>query len=151
MAQLADILDRARRGQPWVVTVEGDSGLGKTALARHALASPAAAAATRLWARADPAESDLDYGILEQLNRGVDRGLLARYPLLTGETAASAPFAVGAQFLELIGVLQRAGLVLAVIDDVQWGRPQVGRSAVLRLPAAVRRSGGGDPDDPRRP
>jgi DNA-binding CsgD family transcriptional regulator len=120
MAQLADILDRARRGQPWVVTVEGDSGLGKTALARHALASPAAAAATRLWARADPAESDLDYGILEQLTRGVDRGLLARYPLLTSEMAAPAPFAVGAQFLELIGVLQRAGLVLVVIDDVQW-------------------------------
>ena len=120
MAQLADILDRARRGQPWVVTVEGDSGLGKTALARHVLASSAAAAATRLWARADPAESDLDYGILEQLTRGVDRGLLARYPLLTGETPAPAPFAVGAQFLELIGALQRAGLVLVVVDDVQW-------------------------------
>ena len=124
MAQLADIMARARRGQPWVVTMEGESGLGKTALARHALASPAAATATRLWARADPAETDLDYGILGQLTRGVDRGLLARYPLLAGETPAPAPFAVGAQFLGLIGVLQRAGLVLVVIDDVQWADRQ---------------------------
>jgi DNA-binding CsgD family transcriptional regulator len=118
LAQLAGVTDRARRGQPWLASIEGESGVGKTALARHAVAS--AGSATRLWARADPAESDLDYGILEQLVRGVDQSLLRRYPLLTGEAPAPAPFAVGAQFLGLLGALQRAGLVLVVVDDLQW-------------------------------
>jgi hypothetical protein len=117
LAQLAGITDRARHGQPWLASIEGESGVGKTALARHAVAS--ADGATRLWARADPAESDLDYGIFEQLVRGVDHNLLSRYPLLTGEAPAPAPFAVGAQFLGLLGALQRAGLVLVVVDDLQ--------------------------------
>jgi DNA-binding CsgD family transcriptional regulator len=119
LAQLADVLDRTRRGQPWLVTIEGESGVGKTALARHAVAR--AGNATRLRARADPAETDLDYGILGQLVRGVDRDLMAPFPLLTAQALAPPdPFAAGAQFLGLIGALQRAGLVLVVIDDVQW-------------------------------
>jgi DNA-binding CsgD family transcriptional regulator len=118
LALLAGVTDRARHGQPWLATIEGESGVGKTALARHAVAS--AARATRLWARADPAETDLDYGILGQLVRGVDHSLLTRYPLLTGAAPAPAPFAVGAQFLGLLGALQRYGLVLVVVDDLQW-------------------------------
>jgi DNA-binding CsgD family transcriptional regulator len=118
LARLAEVMAWVRQGQPWLVTIEGESGVGKTALARRTLAS--FTDVTRLWARADPAESNLGYGILNQLVRGVDRSLLTRYPLLAGEAPASAPFAVGAQFLGLIGALQRAGPVLIVIDDVQW-------------------------------
>ena len=118
LARLAEVMDWVRQGRPWLVTIEGESGVGKTALARRTLAS--FTDVTRLWARADPAESNLGYGILGQLVRGVDRSLLTRYPLLADEAPASAPFAVGAQFLGLIGALQRAAPVLVVIDDVQW-------------------------------
>ncbi len=117
-AQLADAVARVRHGQPWLITVEGESGVGKTALVRRCLA--AEDGLTALWARADRGEADLDYGIIEQLVRGVDGRLLGRYPLLAGEVARSSPFAVGAQVLGIVGDLQDAGPVALVIDDVQW-------------------------------
>jgi len=115
---LADVMAQVRDGQPWLVTIEGESGVGKTALARRALA--AATGLTALWARADPGEADREYGIIGQLVRGVDRRTLARYPLLVGDMARSSPFAVGAQVLGMIGDQQGAGPVALVIDDVQW-------------------------------
>ena len=118
LAELADVVARARDGQPWLVTIEGESGVGKTALARRALA--AATGLTALWARADPGEADVEYGIIGQLMRGVDRRALARYPSLAGEVVRSSPFAVGAQMLGMIGDQQGAGPVALVIDDVQW-------------------------------
>ena len=116
LAQLADVLARVRRGQPWLVTIEGESGVGKTALARRGLA---AAGLTAWWARADPAEADLEYGIIGQLVAGAGRRALARYPLLAGEVRSS-PFAVGAQLLGLVGDELGAGPVALVVDDVQW-------------------------------
>ena len=118
LAQLADMVARVRQGQPWLVTIEGESGVGKTALARRLLASSAGLIPLR--ARADPSETDLDYGIIGQLVRGVDRRLLARYPLLAGDMVRATPFAVGAEFLGLVGAQQEAGPVALVIDDAQW-------------------------------
>jgi DNA-binding CsgD family transcriptional regulator len=118
LAQLADVVALVRQSQPWLVTIEGESGVGKTALARHSLAS--STGLTALWARADPSEADLDYGIIDQLLRGVDRRVLARYPLFAGGVVESSPFAVGAQLLGIIGDQQGAGPVVLVIDDVQW-------------------------------
>jgi ATP/maltotriose-dependent transcriptional regulator MalT len=118
LARLAEVLALMRQGQPWLVTVEGEAGIGKTALARRSLAS--SAGLTALWARADSSETDLEYGIVEQLSRGVDRRVLARYPLLTGDVARSSPFAVGAQLLRVVGDQQGDGPVALVIDDVQW-------------------------------
>src|SRR5215831_10541290 len=118
LARLADVLARVRRGQPWLVTIEGESGVGKTALARRSLVS--SAGLTVLWARADLGEADVEYGIIGQLVRGVDRQMLARYPLLAGGAVRSSPFAVGAQLLGVVGDQQGAGPVALVIDDVQW-------------------------------
>jgi DNA-binding CsgD family transcriptional regulator len=101
-----------------LVTIEGESGIGKTALARRSLA--ASPDLNVLWARADATESDLEYGVLEQLLRAVDRQVLSRYPVLAGDVARSAPFGVGAQMLGVVGDLQAEGPVAIVIDDVQW-------------------------------
>ena len=133
LARLADVLARVRHGQPWLVTIEGESGVGKTALARRCLA--AAPGLTAWWARADPAEADLVYGIIGQLLRGADRQVLARYPLLAGGAVRSSPFAVGAQLLGMVGDLQGAGPVALVIDDVQWAD----RRSVDALSFAFRR------------
>jgi len=133
LAQLADVVARARRGQPWLVSIEGESGVGKTALARRGLA--AAAGLTAWWARADPAEADLEYGIIGQLVRGAGRRALAQYPLLAGGAARSSPFAVGAQLLGLVGDRQDAGPVALVIDDVQWAD----RASVQALSFTLRR------------
>jgi DNA-binding CsgD family transcriptional regulator len=118
LARLADVIARVRHGQPWLVTIEGESGVGKTALARRGLAT--GVGLTALWARADPAKTDLEYGIIGQLVRGADRRVLPRYRLLEGGAVRSSPFAVGAQLLGLVGDLQGAGPVALVIDDVQW-------------------------------
>ena len=118
LAGFADVMARVRQGQPWLVTIEGESGIGKTALVRRSLAS--AAGFSVLSARADPAESDLDYGIVEQLSRGVDGRLLGRYPLLRGDGPRSSPFGVGAELLAVIGEQLRVKPVAIVIDDVQW-------------------------------
>ena len=118
LARLADVVARVRQSQPWLVTIEGESGVGKTALTRHSLAS--STDLTSLWARADPNEADLEYGIIDQLLRGVDRRVLARYPILASDLVKSSPFAVGAQLLGILGDQQGAGPVALVIDDVQW-------------------------------
>src|SRR5215472_8882334 len=133
LASLADALARARQGEPWLVTIEGESGVGKTALARRSLAPSAGLIA--LWARADPGEADLEYGLIGQLLRSVDRRVLARYPLLAGDVVRSSPFAVGVQLLSIVGELQGVGPVALAIDDVQWAD----RRSVEALSFAFRR------------
>ena len=118
LAQLTDMVAMVRQGQPWLVTIEGESGVGKTALVHRLMAS--SAGLTLLWARADPSETDLDYGIIGQLVRGVDQRVLAGYPLLADDMMRATPFAVGAEFLGLVGAQQRSGPLALVIDDVQW-------------------------------
>ena len=118
LGDLAAAVSRVQEGQPWLVTIEGQSGVGKTALTRRALAE--ISGLTVLSARADPAESDLDHGIVDQLVRGVDAALLAQFPLLAGGGGTASPFAVGAQFLGVIGELQTKGAVAVVVDDLQW-------------------------------
>jgi DNA-binding CsgD family transcriptional regulator len=118
LSRFAQIMDRVRQGHPWLVTVEGEPGIGKTALVRRCVASTGTRA---LWARSDPIESDVEYGVVEQLVRRVEPGVLRRYPLLVGGTQVPpSSFAVGAELLGVVGDLQSDGPVLMVIDDVQW-------------------------------
>ena len=67
LARVAEVISRVEAGQPWLVAIEGDPGVGKTALARRCLAE--AADLRVLSARADQAEADLDFGIVDQLLR----------------------------------------------------------------------------------
>jgi predicted ATPase len=69
LAQLAEVTERVQPGQPWLVTIEGEPGVGKSALARHCLAGPVADGMRLLSARADLAEADLDFGLVDQLLR----------------------------------------------------------------------------------
>ena len=90
-----------QEGQPWLVTIEGDPGIGKTALARHCLAEAEGTGLRVLSARADQAEADLDFGLVDQLLRAAG-----------GSPGSSCPragrlghpsFAVGARLLEVVG------------------------------------------------
>ena len=118
LASMAEVIARVRQGQPWLVTIEGESGIGKTTLARRSVASTAGL--NVLWARADPTESNLEYGVLEQLLRGLDSEPLSRYPLLAGDAPRSSPFGVGTQLLGIVGEQLADGPMAMVIDDVQW-------------------------------
>jgi hypothetical protein len=74
LAAFVDVTARVQEGQPRLVTIEGESGIGKTTLVRRSLASVPGFSV--LSARADPAESDLDYGISSMLalSRSSTRG-----------------------------------------------------------------------------
>ncbi|MFL6112393.1 MAG: AAA family ATPase [Catenulispora sp.] len=121
--QLAAYAAKARDGEAWLAVVEGEAGIGKSALARRVAAS--LADFTVLWAGGDPSETDLPGSIISQLVRRVDRDLAAPFPLLAPEGAAGASAnAIGGQLLLLLGVLQEArGPVAIVVDDVHWADP----------------------------
>jgi DNA-binding CsgD family transcriptional regulator len=117
LGRVAEVLTRVEAGQPWLVTIEGDPGIGKTALARRCLAQ--AGGLKVLSARGDPAETDLDFGIVGQLLRAAGDAVPA-FPS-TGEAGpAASSFAVGAHLLEVVSGQRTAGTVALLIDDLQW-------------------------------
>jgi DNA-binding CsgD family transcriptional regulator len=131
LARVAEIITRAEAGEPWLVALEGDAGVGKTTLARRCLA--AAADVRVLWARADQAEADLDFGLVDQLLREAGDGFSAT-ALTDGTGTAASSFAVGARLLEVVGE-QGAGALAVVIDDLQWAD----RKSVQALTFMLRR------------
>ena len=76
LARVAEVVARGRGGQPWLVAIEGEPGVGKTALARRILAGAGAADLKVLSARADQAEADLDFGLVDQLLRAAGAAFL---------------------------------------------------------------------------
>ena len=117
LARVAEVVTRVEAGQPWLVAIEGELGMGKTALARRFLAE--APGLKVLWARADQAEADLDFGVVDQLLRAAGDAL-PTVPSTGGAGPAVSSFAVGAHLLEVVGDRQGPGAVAIVLDDVQW-------------------------------
>ena len=113
LARVAEVISRVEAGQPWLVAIEGDPGVGKTALARRCLAE--AADLQVLSARADQAEADLDFGIVDQLLRAT--GGMVRTATPNG---APSSFSVGAELLQVVGEQQAAAALAIVIEDLQW-------------------------------
>jgi len=116
LAQVAEVLTRVEAGQPWLVAIEGDPGAGKTTLARRCLAQ--ASGLKVLSARADQAETDLDFGVIDQLFRAAG-GAVPMVTSTSGAGSAVSSFSVGARLLEVVGGQQATG-VAVVIDDLQW-------------------------------
>jgi DNA-binding CsgD family transcriptional regulator len=121
LAQVADVMARVAAGQPWLVAIEGDPGMGKTTLARRCLAQVPGLKV--LTARGDQAETDLEFGLVDQLLRA--SGDASRPTVAAGEAvpnfgSPATSFAVGARLLEEVGEQQATGPVAIVIDDLQW-------------------------------
>lgn len=125
LALLADELERARAGEPRVVWVEGEAGVGKTTLIDRATA--AARGIVALRADGDQAETHLPFGVLDQLLAGV---VGARCP-----GPGDDPASVGAELLGVLGTLQADGVVVLVVDDAPWADAASTRALVF----AVRR------------
>ena len=117
LARVAEVLTRVEAGQPWLVAIEGDPGIGKTALARRGLAQ--ATGLKILSARGDQTETDLDFGIVDQLLRAAGDAVPTASPADGAGPAASA-FAVGAHLLEVVGEQEATGAVALVVDDLHW-------------------------------
>ena len=117
LARLAEVVARVETGEPWLVAIEGDPGMGKTTLARRGLAG--AAGLKVLSARADQAEADLDFGIADQLLRSAGAAFRTSWAG-NGADSPGSSFTMGARLLEVVGELQAQGPVAVLIDDVQW-------------------------------
>ena len=112
LAVAGEAMAAARDGQPRILVVEGEAGIGKTALL-HRCAWMAQDAAV-VWASGDPAERGLDGGLVRQL--------LAALPGPAGaEPGGQDGLSLGAALLAGIGALEeQAPLVILVVDDLHW-------------------------------
>jgi DNA-binding CsgD family transcriptional regulator/tetratricopeptide (TPR) repeat protein len=114
LAAAGAALAAARAGQPRIVVVEGEPGIGKTALL-HRCARMAPDAAV-VWASGDPAESGLDGGLVRQL-----LAALPDQPEAGRDEAGQDGLSLGAALLAGIGALEeQCPLVILVVDDLHW-------------------------------
>ena len=120
----------AQRGEPRVVLVEGEAGIGKSSLLARFAAGLVGAAVLR--ASGDEAELLLPYGLVGQLVVSA-RGMGGSPPgLLAAELGGGVdPLAVGAELVAWFGQFQ--GMVLAVIDDLQWADGPSARALLFAL------------------
>lgn len=128
---------RAERGEPRLLLLAGEPGIGKTRLAEELAAWCAHRGALVAQARAYPAEGELGYGIVAAwlgapelrpaiaAARAAEREVLAR--ILPGAAAVPAPPTAAAReerrrlFDVAAGALTGAGRpTLLVADDAQW-------------------------------
>lgn len=120
-------------GEPRVVWIEGDAGIGKSALIRRFLAEVEDGG---FVLRSDGAEEEsaLPYGVVGQLATRIRQ--LDGLPLLAaGPPPDAGALAVGTELLRVLGALQETSRVVVVIDDFQW----VDLPSAQALAFAVRR------------
>jgi DNA-binding CsgD family transcriptional regulator len=90
-------------GRPWVVWIEGDAGVGKTALLRQAV-SALPSGFQLLRAEASELAGDVPFDLICQL----------------GEIATTAPFPAAMATLGLWGRAAHGGPVAVAVEDLHW-------------------------------
>ena len=106
LATLATAREDAATAGPRIVWVEGEAGIGKTALLRRFLAG--LPDVPLLAAGGDESEIELEYGVIAQL-----LGAAAE------PDAQHSVFSVGASLLHVLGAAREAPRIVA-IDDLHW-------------------------------
>jgi DNA-binding CsgD family transcriptional regulator len=135
-AQLAGLLKAARSGTSAALVLEGEPGVGKSALLRSVVDQ--APGFRVLWSQGLQSEIELPYGGLGQLLRPIQdstaelsptqAGVLRTVFATTGmqmeaqddSGGLSDRFAVAASALALLATAAEVGPILAVVDDAHW-------------------------------
>jgi DNA-binding CsgD family transcriptional regulator len=133
LAALSAALASARAGDPQVVLIEGQAGVGKSSLISEFLRGQPSVPVVA--ASGDETETDLPYGLIGQLVAeavAVSADALADLQLLShGPRPDADPVKVGMEVLELISSLQGADAAAVVIEDLQWADPLSARSLLF--------------------
>ncbi len=107
--------DQARDGQGQVVVVVGPSGIGKTALIRHAVRRWDA---RTVWVSGDPSEVTLAGGLLDQL--AIQLGVPDVFEVELSESSPASPLGAGKILLDAIGCNSIDNPLVVVVDDANW-------------------------------
>ncbi|WP_167529850.1 helix-turn-helix transcriptional regulator [Streptomyces spinoverrucosus] len=127
---------RARSGHPQVVLVQGEAGIGKSALIRQWLTGEQADGFRVLRAVCDASEADVTFGVVNQLLASVPPALVREIrPSHADIPPDTTSFHAGTQVLRLLDQLQADGPVVIVVDDVHWAD----RGSVQALSLVLRR------------
>jgi DNA-binding CsgD family transcriptional regulator len=141
LERLASVIDAARHGSGGVILIEGESGIGKSALLGAAAEMASASGLKVLSARGGELEVGFGYGLMRQLlEREIDgapperaRRLLAgaatlAFPIVAprldaateGAGAAQEPFAIQHGLYWLLSNLADEYPLALVLDDLHW-------------------------------
>ena len=118
LARVAEVVARVETGQPWLVAIEGDPGVGKTALARRCLAGAEGLTGCCRPGPTRPRPTWISGSSTSCCGR--PESVASRSCRAGGTGPAVSSFAVGARLLEVVGDQQAAGPVAIFIDDLQW-------------------------------
>ncbi|MEU9134309.1 AAA family ATPase [Kitasatospora sp. NPDC048540] len=115
---------RAAAREPCLVVVEGEAGIGKTALVQRALADgPDGLVA--VWARCDRSERDWPYSALDQWLRRLPPGTEGLTDLAAlMRHASAAPLVVGQALLAVLAAVSEEAPLALVVDDAPWADEQ---------------------------
>jgi predicted ATPase len=150
IAVLSEVLDRAASGQPAVVLIEGEAGIGKTRLLAEALADARGRGMQVAEGRAEELEQTRPFGLVARAfecarsspdpRRAAIAGLLAAggdqaQGLITVTSDPGLRFRAVDAFADLAEELALSGPLMIGVDDLKWADP----SSLLTLAALSRR------------
>lgn len=131
LAELARLVEDARRGSGGVMAIEGEAGIGKTSVLEFAIAQARMAGLRVLRARGSDLEQGFAFGVVRQLlerEASNDPGLLAGRASLAAPVLGGGSDAGVARASEgslhglywLVAALSEATPLAMAIDDLHW-------------------------------
>jgi DNA-binding CsgD family transcriptional regulator len=111
-------LAAAQSGQAQIILVEGEPGIGKTALLRQCVNG--APDMTVLWSSGDPTESGIAFGMIGQLLAGLPGPVR---PMAAGAQGWDSAAAGAALLAGISAAEERLPALALVADDLHWADP----------------------------